>query len=251
MNPKLFFDSIKEKHDRYFIEYYPPMHGFLFANLQITYMYDIKLHQMKADMEELAKKWVKRYPVSLMVSAFDDHGRLISFSGGAGESYLIALKVDGSFDLLWKSVPDSSFPTEVLDADYLLSVYKDINFRTQEEIRQSAQESLKPMRRLKFLILIWAVFIPALIAVLEFFSPTWVALIALAYSLWQAYQKYLIMTGRKVKKDAEIEKEKEKQRMEHHHYHCELNPDGFVRLRNENFKADAKYRTRKEYDALS
>lgn len=250
MNSKVFFDSIKEKHDTFFVEYRPPLHDFPFATLHVTYLCDVQPEQIRRDLEKHARKWVDRYPVSLMASAFDDHGRVIDLKIEDRKSYLIALKNGSSFEMHWESVPDSAFPTDVLDTEYLLSIYSDIKYRTQEEVKQSAIKSLKPMRRLKVLILVWAVFIPALITILGFFSPTWVAVIALIYSLWQAYQKYLLMTGRKKKSEAEIEKEREELRMKHHHYHCEKNPDGFIRLRNENFKADARDRIKNEFEAL-
>lgn len=250
MNSKLYFDSVKEKYDTFFVEYRPPLNGFLFATLRITYLGDVRADAVISDLEKHAMKWVQKYPVSLMAWALDEHGRMIDLRNENGQKYLTALKNGGSFDIHWDPLPDSAFPTETLDADYLLSVYSDIGHRTQDEVTESAFESIKPMRRLKIIILIWAVFVPAFIAVLEFFSPTWIAVIALLYSFWKAYQEYLLMTGRKEKSDAKIAKEKEELRMRHHHYHCEKNPEGFIRLRNENFKADAKERIKNEFESL-
>lgn len=250
MNKKLYFDSIREKREIYFVEYHPPLHEFLFATLKVTYVTDTKLEQIVADLEKEAKIWVERYPVSLMVMAFDEHGDSITLKRLGKQDFLIALKSQDSFSLSWETVPDSAFPQETLDSEFLLSVYSDIPFRTQDEVIESATKSFSSKHKLKLIILIWAVFVPALIAILEFFSPTWVAVIALLYSLWQAYQKFLIMTGRKPRSEVEIEKEKEELKMRHHHYHCEKNPDGFVRLKIENAKTEAKTRINDEFNKL-
>ena len=250
MSSKLYFEPIKEKYENYFIEYRPPLHDFLFATLHINYLYDVEAEQVVSDLEKYAMKWVERYPVSVMASAFDMHGALINLKGAGKQSHLIALNTGKLFKIHWESIPDSAFPTEVLDAEFLLFVYSDIVYRTQDEVTESALEKLKPIRRLKVLLLVWGVFIPALIAILGFFSPSWVAVIALLYSLWQAYQKYLLMTGRKTKTERETEKEREELKIRHHHYHCEKNPDAFIRLRSENLKNEAKERIENEFQSL-
>ena len=38
--------------------------------------------------------------------------------------------------------------------------------------------------------------------------------------------------------------------MNHYFYHCERNPEGFMRLKVENFEREAKERTLKEVEAL-
>ena len=38
--------------------------------------------------------------------------------------------------------------------------------------------------------------------------------------------------------------------MEHYFYHCERNPDGFMRLKSENFRDDARERVRQEAEEL-
>lgn len=53
-------------------------------------------------------------------------------------------------------------------------------------------------------------------------------------------------------KPTQREKEKAEKdlRMEHYFYHCEQNPEGFIRLKNENFEREAITRTHVEADAL-
>ena len=250
MTERLYFESIKEKHDTFFLKYHPPMSNVPFATLHITYLDTVKTGDVIANLERQARLWAERYPVPVMASAFDKYGDLISFDSEKNSSHLTVIERDGRLESYWRLLEDTEFPEEVLDMKFLLSVYEDIGCRTQTEVTAAAYESFKPMRQYKIVLLIWAVFIPALIATLEFFSPTWLAAIALSYSLWKAYQQWLLMTGRKKKTDTEITKEEEELKMRHHHYHCEQNPDAFLRMKIENFKRDAKARVEDEFDSL-
>lgn len=250
MTEKVYFDSVKEKHEAFFVEYRPPMHNVLFAILHITYSRAVDTKEVIAQLELQARIWAEKYPVPVMASALDEYGDLISFGSEKESSHLTVIERNGRYENHWNSLKDNEFPAEVLDTTFLLSVYSDIGYRTQAEVTAAAYESIKPMRRVKVILLIWAVFIPALIAILEFFSPTWVAVIALTYSLWKAYQQWLLMTERKKKSEKEIAKEEEDLRMRHHHYHCEQNPDAFTRMKIENFKRDAKDRVKNEFDSL-
>jgi len=250
MTEKVYFDSVKEKHEAFFVEYHPPIHNVPFATLHINYPRAVDTKEVIAQLELQASIWAEKYPVPVMASAFDEYCDLISFGSEKDSSHLTVIKRNGRYENHWNLLKDNEFPAEVLDVTFLISVYSDIGYRTQAEVTTAAYESIKPMRRVKIILLIWAVFIPALIAILEFFSPTWIAVIALTYSLWKAYQQWLLMTGRKIKSDKEVAKEEKDLRMKHHHYHCEQNPDAFTRMKKENFKRDSKNRVKNEFDSL-
>ena len=247
---KVYFDSVKEKHETFFVEYHPPMHNVPFATLHINYPRTVDTKEVIIQLEIQASKWAKKYPVPVMASAFDEYGDLISLGSEKESSHLTVIERNGQYENHWNLLKDDEFPVEVLDTTFLLSVYPDIGYRTQSEVTKAAYERIKPMRQLKFILLIWAVFVPALIAILEFFSPTWIAVIALTYSLWKAYQQWLLMTGRKKKSEKDIAQEEEDLRMRHHHYHCEQNPDAFTRMKIENFKRESKDRIKNEFDSL-
>ncbi len=53
------------------------------------------------------------------------------------------------------------------------------------------------------------------------------------------------------KSKAEVQKEAEEARMRHHHYHCERNPEGFQRLKLENFERWAREDIQNEAKNLS
>ena len=92
--------------------------------------------------------------------------------------------------------------------------------------------------------------IPVGIALLELFSPIWLAILAFFYSVTMAYIQWMKMLGKWPKTDMEISKEEEERRMHHHHYHCERNPEGFRRLVLENLERESREQIQSEVAAL-
>lgn len=251
MVEKIYFDHINEKTDSYFLEYSPPVGSVPFASLTVTYVSDVAAEKVATDLEDLAGKWIARYPVPVMASAFDRRGDLIDLEKVRPCSHLTAIMDEEKLRYRWELLEDEEFPEELQDPAYLLKIYSDLNYRAQSEVSAQARENLKPIRTAKRLLIVWSVFVPAAIALLEFFSPVWLSVIALVYSFWKAYHQWLKMTGRKEKSDREIEREKDSRLKEHHHYHCKLNPDGFLRLKVENFQKMEEDQIQKKYDSIS
>ncbi len=175
-----------------------------------------------------------------MASAFDKAGDLISLSQIRSTSHLTTVIKNNKAEEHWRMLNDREFPDGALDCNFLLKTYSDISFRTQSEIKKKLYKEYNHKKRLKMLIIIWAVIIPASISILEFFSPTWVAVLAIIYSLWKSYKKWRLMTGRDDKSEKNKAKEKKEQKMRHHDYHCDLNPEGFQKLKMENFNTSIK-----------
>jgi len=248
---KIYFNNINEKTDRYFLKYSPPVGSVPFASLTVTYFSDVTDEKVATDLENLAGEWIARYPVPVMASAFDRRGDLIDLEKVRPISHLNVTLDNEKPRYRWELLEDEEFPEELKDPEYLIRIYSDLNYRTQSEVGVQARENMKPLRAAKRLLIVWSVVVPVAIALLEFFSPVWLSVIALAYSFWKAYQQWLEMTGRKKKSDREIEKEEDCRLKEHHHYHCKLNPDGFLKLRNENFKRMEEDQIQKNYDSIS
>ena len=250
MTEKLYFDEIKEKDGLCLVEYGPPAFGQQFATLSITYIENVATDEVIRNMEKQAYLWLSRYPIALMVSAFDKSGDLISLTGVKESNHLTVAMRDGEFESYWRLLKNNEFPKENLDQKYLVSVYKDVGYRTQSGITESVKKDAKYKRLLNKMFLIWAVFIPALIAIVEFFSPTWLAFIALAYSFWKALQQWLVMTRRKEKSAKDIMEEQEELRKAHHHFHCEQNPEAFEHLKMENFQRSEREAIKNDFDSL-
>lgn len=234
MDEKIYFNMKSEKNERYFTEYHPPSPGWRFSTLSINYICEVSSEQVVKDLEDQSKLWTNRYPVSLMASAFDLNGDLIDLCKAKASSHLITiLKANGSY-ASWELQGDAEFPD--LEIEDQLEIFKDIGFRTQSEINRKSDVRVKSMKRFKILLVFWAVFVPLIISILEFFSPEWIGVLALGYSFYKAYKQWRIMTGRDEKSEKEKAKEEEEHAMRHHHYHCELNPEGFLKLKSENLK---------------
>lgn len=101
-------------------------------------------------------------------------------------------------------------------------------------------------------IFIWSVItilIALIISFLDYYSD-FVSLIALIYSIYKAIQKFLELTGRWPKSKGTKEKEHEEQLKNHYYYHCQMNPEGFNRLKRENFEKMAREDIEKESQSL-
>ena len=250
MVERLHFDSIKERNYTFFVEYNPPIHNTPFATLSITFPAGVEIYEVINLIECQAKKWLERYPIPVMVSAFDKFGGLIDLSDIKGSSHLISFKRNNKIECHWELLNDEQFPQDALNVLFLLDTYSDIKYRTQSEVNEAALKKANSMKHFRMLLTVWTAFIPAIIAVWWFLSPTWIAALALAYSLWKIFQQWRLMTGRAKKSEKDIAKEKEYLRMKYHHYHCELNPDGFLRLKIENFNHKAEEHVRNEFNSI-
>jgi len=245
---KLYFSPIKECRDDYFIEYHPPIHGYRFATLHLTYTNDFELNLVAKAMETEAMVWLDRFPIPLMTSAFDKTGDLINLDDVRTESHLISFfNTDtGAVENYWHLLEDAALPDTALNIEYLLDLFEGVGRKTSSELRLQANKQAQQIKIGMLVILIWAVIVPAAVLIIEFFSPQWLAVLVLIYGLSKAMIKALKMTGKWKKSAAEIAKEKEELRIRHHHYHCEQNPEGFMRLKLENFRREQEKKIRDE-----
>jgi len=250
---KIYFSTVKEKRDEYFVEYYPPSHDSTFASLNITFLKFFTHSDVVVVMESEAAIWLERYPIAIMISAFDDAGDLIYLEDVKPESHLICFynPTKTIIELHWALLKDEMMPKDAKDVNYLLKVYKSLDRKTSTELKAEASVRLKQLRLGTNLIIFWAVILPAIVLILEFFSPQWVAILVLAYGLLKAVIQWLKMTGRWKKSVKEIAKDADDLRMRHHHYHCERNPDGFLRLKVENFDRESREQVKKEAELIN
>lgn len=249
---RIHFSSIKEGRGSYYVEYHPPNPGFSFAMLQLSFPAAYEASLIAKAMEAEAVAWVNRFPVSLMVSAFDHLDDTIEMDGVRPCCHLICIpRHKGEKpEVHWRLVTEEEIPRDALNKDFLLQVYEEVSRKTSSELRVMADRKARQMRVGWYIVFAWAVVLPAVVLVLEFFSPTWVAVLVLIYGLSKAVMKALKMLGKIKPSAAEVKKAEEERRMKHHHYHCEKNPDGFLRLRTENFKRDIREKKEKEAASL-
>lgn len=249
---KVYFSPVKEIRDRYFVEYHPPAPDHTFATLSITFLATCSHHGIVGIMEQEAVTWLKKFPIALMVSSFDDTGDLIYLNDLKPDSHLMCFydTTKTNIEFHWALLQNEQMPQDALDTNYLLDVYKSFNRKTSNELKLEAERHRKQVRLGTNIIVFWAVGLPALVMVIEFFIPQWLAAMVLVYGLCKALIQWLKMTGRWPKTTAEIAQEAENLQMRHHHYHCKKNPDGFLSLKLENFKNESKAKIQNEAEAI-
>lgn len=251
-NSELHFDSMKESRGWYFVEYSPPIAGNPFALVQLTILSELDAAdsgRIAAAMEQELSRWLEKYGVSVMISAFDAKGDLISLKPS---SHLMGRKNElGQVDKIWGLLESKELPP--LSSDILQAIYHDIPFRTIEEIRAVADSSLK-RRKFAFrvaiaLLILWLVVIPVTIELLGVANPV-IGVLVLIYSLWKAFVQFMKLLGRWPEGRKEKEQSERKRRMEHYFWHCERNPEGFQRLKIENLERKEREQTVREAAAL-
>jgi hypothetical protein len=98
--------------------------------------------------------------------------------------------------------------------------------------------------------LVGFVVVPLAWLLIEFNAPKWLSWAVLFYGLSQLYIKALKLLGYWPQSAADAAKAAEETAMRHHHYHCKRNPEGFMRLKAENFDREAREKTRQEAELL-
>ena len=247
----LYFESIRESRDHFFVEYQPPVADNPFATLYLIFPNSVSLDRLRETLDEEVRHWLRRYPVPLMAWALDDKEDTVRLPDSDGDCLFAwhdpdsgqicqSSKHDDFEDFLRTAPGHPDWPT----------IYTDVPFRTDYEVKAAAQDSLIARKRqntlLRVILTLWLAIIPAGYAVFEFLGPVWLGLLGLAFVLWKALQTALRI-WRRAKPSAKEKREAEKQKkMDHYFHHCERNPDGFMRLKIENFENNARERIRAE-----
>jgi len=228
------YEPVKESRGWYFVEYYPPINGVRFATLSLLITGNASQKKIVTAMEQEVKSWLKRYPVPIMVSSFDNKGDLYNLSKVRGCNSLIGFwGEDKQILIYWKLLKDEEIPDIALDQEYVDKLYSGLKYKTYAALEA---ENRKKVRRIKtgwVIFFLWLVVIPAIYAIFEY-SSNLLALIALVYSLYKAVRKGLELTGKWPKSKRTKEREREEQLKNHYYYHCKMNPEGFRKLMLEN-----------------
>ena len=245
------YSPMKISRGWYYVEYYPPIVEWKFAILHLTIPIE---NPNNADivlaMEEEARVLLRKFPVPLMVSAFDIKEDLIDLTAIKSQNSLLGfIKENGDIFLSWEHVKDENIPDTALNKEYVDNLYS--NF---EYIEDSKYDSQKRERRRNiekgFALLLFIPFVITVIVESFLYFNNYFSLFAFIYILFIAVQKSLYFAGMWPKSKKEKEQEKEERLKEHYYYYCKLNPDGFAKLKLETLEKMAKERTLKEAEAL-
>jgi hypothetical protein len=249
---KVFRDKVKEHHGNYYVSYQPADTRFPFAIIQLTFLdngSDVAV--VKSAMEHELENWLSRFRVPVMVSSFDAKDDLIRIDDESDQSHLMGY-VDlqtGEMIQRWGLLKDNELPPEQRDAGYLARVYEGVPFRLQKTVRQNAIREARTMGRSIRMIVFLLAGVPLLIEIVSL-GVTWVGHILVGVSITAGLYKLAKMMGwLKPTQRAKDIAEKDL-RMKHYFYHCERNPEGFNRLKIENFEREAIHQNHLEADQI-
>ena len=206
-------------------------------------------------MQAELRHWIGRYPVPLMIWAWDDKEDMIT-PEGQSENCLVGWPVSGTGEIAhsWNIDDLTAHVKSAPPHPDWRDIYRDVKFRTDAEVSAAAKKSWAERRRqiltLKVILSLWLAAFPAAWAVFQFLGPEWLGALVLGYTLWKAWQTGRQIWGNKKPSRSEVEKAEKQRKMDHYFYHCERNPEGFARLKVENFQNDSRERIRKEADGL-
>ncbi len=241
----LIFKTIKEHRGKYFVEYVPTWPGGYFASLSVVILEHLGSSEIAEIMENECNTWIQRYPVPLMVTAFDDAESVIPLEGVRTCDHLIGLVEDGKLVRHWKTLKNEEFSLGPLREPQLVNIYDNVPCSTKEERRIKAVQRAKTIRLGILVIAAWGVAVPTLVAFLGFASPA-LGFIIVAYGIGKAIHGALKLLGYIKPSEHEKQTAEEELKMRHHHYHCERNPEAFLRLKVENFEREARENTQRE-----
>lgn len=256
MNRWLYFDGIKEHRGSYFVEYRPPVADNQFATLNVILLHQVPWERVTELLDTEIRFWMERYPVPLMVWASNDKEEILRPPDDEGDCLVAWIApVSGEIVQSWDINDLSDIPASAPPHQDWRTVYADVPVRTDAEVKAEAYEkSLERSRQvwlLKIALMLWLAVIPVGYAIFEFLGPEWLGLIGLIFVIWQALKVALRIWGYTESSAREVVQAEKKRKMEHYFYHCERNPEGFLRLKSENFESDARERVWKEADQLA
>lgn len=239
------YETIKEARDWYYVEYSPPISDFLFAILNLTIEQGAAPAKVAAAMESEARAWSARFPVPVMVTAFSLDEDRIRLEGVRPDDWLAAWPGENGIELHWRLVENGEMPDTAKDKARMRQLFAGVPHKTGAQIRADYVRHKKQVKAGWRLVFVWAVVVPLAVAVLEWWSDL-LGLVVLAFAFIKAAVKALRLMGKWPKSEREEEKEALDLKMRHHHYHCERNPEGFERLKAENFRKEAIERSMAE-----
>lgn len=244
------YEPVKESREGYYVKYYPITQRGRLAYLQLVFVIDIDKNDAIKLMEKELMAWLVKYPIPLMVSAFDNKGDSINLNPIKPLNILTGFfDNDKNIRMYWESFNKDEIPDIVTNQEYIDKIYSNVPFKTSAELDDETQKKRKKIKFGWLIIFIWLVPFAILFAILENYN-NWISLIAMIFSIYLAIRKGLELTGKWPKSKRAKDKEKEEQLKSHYYYHCQLNPEGFAKLRNENFEKMAMDRIAQEAKSL-
>jgi len=201
-------------------------------------------------MERELRTWLTRFPVPVMVSSFDATESLIHFSNNQHSAHLMGYiePETGKSVERWGLLQENELPAARTTAEYLEMAYEKVPFRRREDVVRAVDDRDRKLRAGVRIFRAVIVFIAAIPLAIELIGlgVNWLGYILQGISICAGLYKVAKVSGWIKSSKPAREEAESKRRMEHYYYHCEKNPEGFSRLKCENFEREAKERTAQE-----
>jgi hypothetical protein len=249
-------DKLKESRGKYFVEYDPADSMCEFATINLIFPdQKPKPSEMRAAMEREMKLWLKRFKVPVIITSFDATDSKIHLPNDDGKSTLMAYVDPKSEQIVkrWGFFENGEMPIEQMSSDYHAEIYRDVAFRRAGVVRKAGEIENKRMLVGLRIFKAGIIFVAAVPVAIELIclGIGWLSATLQGISLATGAYKIAKAAGW-VKKSAFQKEEDEKQsKMKHYYYHCSRNPEGFERLKIENFKKRMVEKTRTDAVALA
>jgi hypothetical protein len=252
MRKKVVFDTVKEALDNYMVDY-NPMYESNFATLNISFLKKTSNAKMIEIMQKEILRWIEKYSVPILVCVFDDTGSYVYVKKSENSSLVGWVEpTTKRLKISWNICDLPKYEAEDFKEAWD-KIYQEINFRTDKQIKQNADEWVKQrqkkIRGFKFVMLLWFCVIPATWLCIKQFGPKWIGWFVSLYAIVKILIGAKKIYFPKINEQETPEQEKER-KMEHYYYHCELNPEGFAKLFIENSTKEARQNIKEEYKNL-
>lgn len=248
----IYFNSIKEKREGYFVSYRP---GREVASLSLTFVEKIPSQKdIKRLMIYELKIWITKYPIHTLVHAYNDKESSI-YIGDLFETSLSGWidNESGKFRYTWKMYKGPLNSNRRTNAE-LVQLFSGIPYRTQSQINEKMDIAIKERilgrNVFRYIYFLWLGVIPLIWGISQFFGPQFLTTIATIYCVWKFIISFIKTFFPDVWKEEPTDSEKIRLK-DHYYYHCQLNPEGFDRLKSENFEKEQKQKIQKKYDQLA
>lgn len=249
---KVFRDSIDCHRGDYFVTYTPAIWCRPHATISLTFLNsDSEKKSIKKAMEQELFFWLKRYPVPAMVTSFDTKDDIVYVSDNPDESHLIGYidTQSGQVNRYWRLLKNEELPAEQMEGNYLAEIYKEIPSRRQVDVQAKAYREAKATGRALRLFMLFIVGVPVLIEIVSL-GIEWIGYLLSIISVSVGSYKLCRAMGWIKPSKREQEKAEKDLRMSHYYYHCEKNPEGFNRLKVENFERETIENTLREEEKI-
>jgi hypothetical protein len=252
ITPKKFikWDTIKIGREGYFVEYHPARTDDTIAKLYLVFTSIIPKEEVAQILEKEFYEFVTKYPAYTFATACDEKEDPIKLKDVRPDDQITGFYNEESrkIEMIWGLMRDEQVPAYIREEEHLKKIYNGLAFKTGEQCAADTELYIRRILFLKKILkkLVFAeLFILPLIKMIPFISiPLKLRSFGKAVSKWKKY------TGERKPTQQEIEKEKKEQQIKQLIDHIERNPEGFERLKAENFERESRERVQKETKLL-